>query len=198
MGLSAAAEAFDTHRISEDEFKLSAASLVKNESLVVRFQEMYLPWDKAAPIVLGMAAYGLVLPVEHSDAIPVEQGEAPKPREDESGLSSTPSGRRWRLWSIPFRRVKTLEHTASDSSEEVFVDSESGSQNQPVEPTPISRGGNESPHKQLLRTNLPTTEDIASLNLKEGQNMVNFIFSAGVLGKPNEVCDCSNFNMIII
>ncbi|MCD7467548.1 hypothetical protein HAX54_005048 [Datura stramonium] len=38
----------------------------------------------------------------------------PKTGEDDSGLPSTPSGRRWRLWPIPFRRVKTIEHTSSN------------------------------------------------------------------------------------
>ncbi|KAG5550095.1 hypothetical protein RHGRI_015145 [Rhododendron griersonianum] len=176
MGLNAAAEVFNSHRISEGAFKTSAASIAKNENLVVRFQDRYLSWDKAAPIVLGVAAYGLDLPVDPKDAIPVEQ--------DGSSVTSTPSGRRWRLWPSPFRRVKTVEHTTSNaSSEEVFVDSESGSQNQPFEQAPTTpTGGSESPHKQLVRTNVPTTEQIASLNLQEGQNMVTFSFSTRVLG----------------
>ncbi|KAE9447862.1 hypothetical protein C3L33_20244, partial [Rhododendron williamsianum] len=155
---------------------LHAASIAKNENLVVRFHDRYLSWDKAAPIVLGVAAYGLDLPVDPKDAIPVEQ--------DGSSVTSTPSGRRWRLWPSPFRRVKTVEHTTSNaSSEEVFVDSESGSQNQPFEQAPTTpTGGSESPHKQLVRTNVPTTEQIASLNLQEGQNMVTFSFSTRVLG----------------
>lgn len=186
MGLRAAAETFDKHRISMEDFKLSAASIIKNESLVVRFQDRYLTWDKAAHIVLGVAVYGLDLPIEPSDAIAVEKEETPKLMED-SEITRTPSGRRWRLWPIPFRRVKTLEHTSSNSSgEEVFVDSESGSQNQPAETTSTAGGGfgtgGESPHKQLVRTNVPTTEQIASLNLKDGQNMVSFIFSTRVLG----------------
>ncbi|KAF5953870.1 hypothetical protein HYC85_006726 [Camellia sinensis] len=183
MGLNAAAEVFDAHRISEEAFKLSAASITKNENLVVRFHDRYLPWDKAAHVVLGVAAYGSDLPVEAKDAILVEQDETPKAGDDGSGITSTPSGRRWRLWPNPFRRVKTLEHTTSNaSSEEVFVDSESGSQNFPPVQTPTSSSGGESPHKQLLRTNVPTTEQIASLKLKEGQNMVTFSFSTRVLG----------------
>ncbi|XP_057461250.1 phosphatidate phosphatase PAH1-like isoform X2 [Actinidia eriantha] len=181
MGLNAAAEVFTSHRISDGVFKLSAASIINNENLVVRVQDRYLPWDKAAPVVLGVAAYGLDLSVDPKDAIPVEQDETPKLGDDGCD-TSTPSGHRWRLWPIPFRRVKTLEHTASNSSsEEVFVDSESGSLNQPVEPTPVSTGGSECLHKHI-RTNVPITEQIASLNLKEGQNMVTFSFSTRVWG----------------
>ncbi|KAG5550096.1 hypothetical protein RHGRI_015145 [Rhododendron griersonianum] len=191
MGLNAAAEVFNSHRISEGAFKTSAASIAKNENLVVRFQDRYLSWDKAAPIVLGVAAYGLDLPVDPKDAIPVEQ--------DGSSVTSTPSGRRWRLWPSPFRRVKTVEHTTSNaSSEEVFVDSESGSQNQPFEQAPTTpTGGSESPHKQLVRTNVPTTEQIASLNLQEGQNMVTFSFSTRVLG-TQQVCQPFPFYQVLI
>lgn len=183
MGLSAAAEAFDSQRVSEEDFKLSAASIIKNENLIIRFRDIYLPWDKAAPLVLGMVAFGLELPVDPKDAISVEQDVTSKPNDENSGIATPPSGRKWRLWPIPFRRVKTLEHTSSNSSnDEVFVDSESGSQNPNVEPAPASRGGNESPHKQLIRTNIPTSEQIASLNLNEGQNLITFSFSTRVLG----------------
>ncbi|XP_062002350.1 phosphatidate phosphatase PAH1 [Rosa rugosa] len=168
MGVTAAAEAFDARRVSAEDFKTSATEIIKNENLIIRFKDRYFSWEKAAPVVLGMAAFGLDLPLESKDAIPVEQDDTEKP--------STP-GRKWRLWPIPFRRVKTLEHTSSNSSnEEEFVDSESSLHNSQVEATP------ESPQKQLVRTNVPTTEQIASLNLKEGQNVITFSFSTRVLG----------------
>ncbi|KAF6166465.1 hypothetical protein GIB67_038202 [Kingdonia uniflora] len=183
MGLGPADEAFEAHRISEDEFKTSTSLITKNKNLIVRVKGNYFPWEKAAPLVLGMVVFNLDLLAETTDAIPVEQDDASKPGEGTPGLTSTPSGRRWRLWPIPFRRVKTLQHTASNSStDEVFVDSESGSQIALVESTPTSNAGNESPRKQLVRTNIPTTEQIASLNLKEGQNMITFSFSTRVLG----------------
>ncbi|KAG9142611.1 hypothetical protein Leryth_011695 [Lithospermum erythrorhizon] len=175
MGSSAAADVFDANRVSKEEFNLSASSIIKNENLVVRYRGMYLSWEKAAPIVLGLAAYGVNLPIDVNDSILVEN-EMLKTKEADSGMPLTPSGRRWRLWSIPFRRVKTLEHSSSISSNEEFVDPEIT-----PELTPTKSDG-ESPHKQLVRTNVPTSDQIASLNLKEGQNMVTFIFSTRVLG----------------
>lgn len=181
MGLSAAQDAFNEKRVSLEEFRLSPLSIVKNEDLIVRIQGKYLPWNKAAHIVLGMAAFGVDLPVEPQDAIPVEQ-EKPETKEEDSQLTSTPS-RRWRLWPIPFRRVKTLEHADSYSSnDELFVGSESGSQSQQAATTPTARAASESPRKQIIRTNVPTSDQIASLNLKEGQNMVSFKFCTRVLG----------------
>lgn len=184
MGSVAAREAFEANRISEEEFRKDAKSIINNPNLAVRIQGNYLQWDKAAPIVLGMAAYNMELPVDSTDVIPVEQDKNLKTGEDDSGLPSTPSARRWRLWPIPFRRVKTIEHTSSNSSsEEVFVDSESISLNQSTEQTATPRGGKESPRKQLVRTNVPSTGQIESLKLKEGQNLVTFIFSTRVLGE---------------
>ncbi|KAG8374288.1 hypothetical protein BUALT_Bualt11G0115900 [Buddleja alternifolia] len=182
MGSSAAEDVFNANRISMDEFKLSATSIVKNENLIVRLQGKYLPWNKASHIILGMAAFGLNLPIEPHDIIPVEQETQDIKEGQDSEMPSTPS-RRWRLWPIPFRRVKTLEHSVSNSSnDEVFLDSETVSENQPLVKTPTARVATESPRKQILRTNVPTTDQIASLNLKEGQNMVNFVFSTRVLG----------------
>ncbi|CAN4121653.1 unnamed protein product [Withania somnifera] len=183
MGLVAAREAFEANLISEEEFRNSAKSIINDPNLVFQIQGNYLPWNKAAPIILGMAAYNMELPIDSTDVIPVEQDKKLKIGEDDSGLPSTPS-RRWRLWPIPFRRVKTIEHTSSNSSnEEVFVDSESISLNQPTEQTATPQGGKESPRKQLVRTNVPSTGQIESLKLKEGQNLVTFIFSTRVLGE---------------
>ncbi|KAF3442046.1 hypothetical protein FNV43_RR15962 [Rhamnella rubrinervis] len=184
MGLDTAAEIFDAHRVCAEEFESSASSITKNENLIIRIRETYLPWEKAAPIVLGRAAFSLDLPVDTRDAIPVEQDQTSKPRDEDSALTPSSSGRRWRLWPNPFRRVKTLEHTTSNSSnEEEFVDSESVLQNSQTEVSPASHRSIDSPRKQLVRTNVPTNEQIASLNLKEGQNMITFSFCTRVLGK---------------
>ncbi|KAL3029305.1 hypothetical protein AAZX31_03G156200 [Glycine max] len=180
MGFVAAAEIFEAHQISAEEFRSSASSIIKNENLVLKFRERYLLWEKAAPLVLGMTVFGLDLPIEPKDTIPVGQDDAVKANNDAPGPAS--SGRRWRLWSMPFRRVKTIDHTGSVSSKEVFVDSESDWQTPVVEPSPTS-ARHESPRKQFVRTNVPSNKMIASLNLKDGQNLVNFNFSSRVLGK---------------
>ncbi|KAK6146958.1 hypothetical protein DH2020_017870 [Rehmannia glutinosa] len=99
--------AFNANLISAEEFKLSAASIVKNENLIIRLQGKYLPWGKAAHIILESQLV-VATPTAHSDA--------------------------------------------------------------------------ESPRKQIIRTNIPTTDQIASLNLKEGMNIVKFVFSTRVLG----------------
>ncbi|EOA29859.1 hypothetical protein CARUB_v10012953mg [Capsella rubella] len=182
MGLSAAAEVFDAHRISMEEYVNSATSILESENLVVRIRETYMPWTKAARIVLGKAVFDLDLDIQPDDVISVEENKSPIPKDDETTITPS-SGRRWRLWPIPFRRVKTIEHTGSNSSseEDLFVDSEPGLQNSP-EAQSTTESRHDSPRRQLVRTNVPTNEQIASLNLKDGQNIITFSFSTRVLG----------------
>ncbi|XP_068667891.1 phosphatidate phosphatase PAH1-like isoform X2 [Aristolochia californica] len=184
MGLDSATEAFNAHRVTKEKFMDSGASITKNENLIVRYRDRYLPWDRAASILLGMVAFGLDFPAEPEGAIPVEQDEQPKVEDQyNSELSSTRS-HRWRLWPIPFRRTKTLQHSNSNaSSEDIFLDTESGMESPRSGPTPTNYVAKKLPEKKLLRTNIPTSEEIASLNLKDGQNKIAFSFSTRVLGE---------------
>ncbi|KAL5191805.1 Transketolase, chloroplastic [Glycine soja] len=100
------------------------------------FRERYLLWEKVAPLVLGITVFGLDLPVEPKDTILVGLDDAVKAKNDAPGPAS--SERRWRLWPMPFRRVKKIDHTDSVSSEEVFVDSEYHCQTSVVKPSPTS------------------------------------------------------------
>ena len=52
MGLVAAAEVFEAHRISAEEFRSSALSIIKNENLVLKFRERYLLWEKGLTFLL--------------------------------------------------------------------------------------------------------------------------------------------------
>ena len=49
MGIDAAAEVFDSKRVSKDEFRSAGATIIKNEKLVVRIRGRYFPWTAAAP-----------------------------------------------------------------------------------------------------------------------------------------------------
>ncbi|KAL4285519.1 hypothetical protein GQ457_16G023070 [Hibiscus cannabinus] len=153
MGLEAAATV-------NEEYKNNASSIIENADL----------------IVLGTDGFGSESIVEPQDTIPVEQDEPSNPKADDSTVSST-STRRWKLWPIPFMKGKTNENTDSNSSkDEAFVDTKPDLQNSQASPTL------DSSCKQFIRTNVPTTEQIASLNLKDGQNMVVFNFSTRVFG----------------
>ncbi|KAE8654301.1 Lung seven transmembrane receptor family protein [Hibiscus syriacus] len=115
--------------------------------------------------------------VDPQDTVRVEQVEPSNPKGDGYTVTSTASTRRWKLWPIPFMKGKNIENTDTNSSNgEAFVDTKPDLQN--------SQAGStlDSSRKQFIRTNVPTTEKIASLNLKDGQIMVIFNFSTRVFG----------------
>ncbi|KAI3512080.1 hypothetical protein L1887_19260 [Cichorium endivia] len=49
---------------------VSATSIKENDSLIVKIDDKYFTWDKAAHTVLGMAAYDLQMPIDPNDSIP--------------------------------------------------------------------------------------------------------------------------------
>nr|CAD1834772.1 unnamed protein product [Ananas comosus var. bracteatus] len=175
MGRASAKEVFEAYRISEEEFVSSGPTIIKNTNLIVRVEDKYLPWAKIQHVVLGKAVFGPNFSAELKDAIPVENDETA------DGVSPSVS-RRWKPWPIPFRISRSFQHSDSKSSnEDIFLDSESVLQSPTVEEAQSTKS--QSLRKQFVRTNIPTNEQIASLNLKEGQNMIAFKFSTRVLGK---------------
>jgi len=179
MGRESAEETFQQHIVHEEDFKTSGSTMIKNANLIVKVDNNYFPWSKVSHVILGKAVFGSKFSIEPTDAIPVEHQETPNSRED--SLRMSPSSRRWRLWLNPFRITRSLQRSNSDSSEDIFLDSESVLS--PIDEQTLENNKNQSPRKQFVRTLIPTSEQVASLNLKEGQNLVTFSFSTRVLGK---------------
>jgi phosphatidate phosphatase LPIN len=178
MGRESAEEVFQQHLVGEEDFKSSALSVIKNSTLIVKVDNKYFPWSKVSHVVLGKAVFGPDFSIEPADAIPVEHQETPNSREYSHGMSPS---RRWRLWPIPFRISRSLQRSNSDSSEDIFLDTETVLS--PMDEQTPDMSKNQSPRKQFVRTLIPTSEQVASLNLKEGQNLVTFSFCTRVLGK---------------
>ncbi|KAF8769761.1 hypothetical protein HU200_006371 [Digitaria exilis] len=179
MGRESAEEAFQQHLVSEEDFKSSGSTIIKNTNLIVKVENKYFPWSKVSHVILGKAIFGSKFSIETIDAIPVERQERANSRED--SLRVSPSSRRWRLWLNPFRITRSLQRSNSDSSEDIFLDSETVLS--PIDEQAQENNKSQSPRKQFIRTLIPTSEQVASLNLKEGQNLVTFSFSTRVLGR---------------
>ncbi|KAF3446673.1 hypothetical protein FNV43_RR11853 [Rhamnella rubrinervis] len=111
--------------------------------------------------------------LQHDPAIPAVG--------DSSEASIAPSGN-WRLWSFPFRRSSSGKamQPASNSAEKFDIyDASEGK---------IGRQGDKNMLKskvvkKMVRFLSPTSEQLASLNLKEGRNTVTFTFSTPMLGE---------------
>eukprot|EP01018_Ginkgo_biloba_P020684 Gb_09923 [translate_table: standard] len=184
MGTEAAIQAFDSEKVSREEFSGSGTEILKNERLVVRIRDRYFPWYVAGPIILGMVAFGLEAPVEPAGEIKVERSE----RMGANKYASNPSvssGGVWRIWPFSFRRPKTPERSSSArpaSNGELMVEPGAALQSSSDKALAIKNGYRRRPHKHV-RTNTLTSEQLASLNLKEGQNIITFTFLTSVLGK---------------
>ncbi|KAF2911650.1 probable GPI-anchored adhesin-like protein PGA55 isoform X5 [Oryza sativa Japonica Group] len=91
--------------------------------------------------------------------------------------NAAPGG--WRIWPFSFKRTRSVNtvQPVSESTEEA-------SSSAPVKE--VERENNKPRAKRMerkVRSLTPTSEELASLDLREGRNVVTFTFSTGMLGK---------------
>jgi phosphatidate phosphatase LPIN len=168
MGEDAARRAFDSEKVSLEKFCTMKQSLIRNNKLVVRMDGRYFPWDAAAPIVLGMVSFSEEQVFEPQGMIKVER--------DETSLAP---GGSWRIWPFSFRRTRAIS-TVEPVCESIVETSLS---------TPVKEADRERSKSRTKRMDrkvqslTPTSEELASLNLREGRNVITFTFLTAMLGK---------------
>uniref|UniRef100_A0A0D3HP03 phosphatidate phosphatase n=1 Tax=Oryza barthii TaxID=65489 RepID=A0A0D3HP03_9ORYZ len=167
MGEDAACKAFDAEKVTLEKFRAMKQSLIRNNKLVVRIAGRYFPWDAAAPVILGMVSFQEEQSFEPQGMIKVERVEP----------NAAPGG--WRIWPFSFKRTRSVNtvQPVSESTEEA-------SSSAPVKE--VERENNKPRAKRMerkVRSLTPTSEELASLDLREGRNVVTFTFSTGMLGK---------------
>ncbi|XP_050213034.1 phosphatidate phosphatase PAH2-like isoform X2 [Mercurialis annua] len=179
MGAEAASQAFDAEKLDINKLTSIGPTVVKNDRLIVRIRGYYFPWDAAAPIVLGMVAFGSEMVFEPKGIIPVDQVEKSLVG-DPNAIIAT--GGSWRLWPFSFRGSRSRKATQTTPTETGRSDIENvsdsnvaiGTDKTVVKPKVL---------KKMVRVNTPTSEELASLNLKEGGNVITFTFSTAMLGR---------------
>ncbi|PHU18870.1 Phosphatidate phosphatase PAH1 [Capsicum chinense] len=99
----------------------------------------------------------------------------PEIERDPRSINSSSSS--WRSWSFSFKRSRSMKNSGPSIDEDVNSDTKNISKNTGGDvPRPkIS--------KKKIMLNTPTSEQLATLNLKEGKNIVVFTFSTAMLGK---------------
>ncbi|XP_021898621.1 phosphatidate phosphatase PAH2 [Carica papaya] len=179
MGGDAASQVFDAEKLDIETFTSLGPSIVKDNKLVVRIGGHYFPWDVAAPTILGMVSFRTADIFERKGMISVDQVE--KSPEADQSKAIVSSGGSW-LWPFSFKRSrsrKILQPALSDArsyypentSEHMI---RNATKENPLQPKVI---------KKIIRELTPSSDQLASLNLKEGRNSVNFTFSTAMLGK---------------
>lgn len=187
MGAEAASQAFDAEKLDIVKLTSIGPAVVKNNRLVVRIGGCYFPWDAAAPIVLGMVAFGSENIFEPKGMIPVDRVE--KSLVGDPSKAMVASGGSWRLWPFSFKRSrsrKTMQPPLSgtrNSDAENVSDSNIGVDRDKDVLKPKAT-------KKMARAIIPTSEQLASLNLKEGRNVVTFTFSTAMLGNQQVILNC--------
>ncbi|KAL0748417.1 hypothetical protein Bca101_030419 [Brassica carinata] len=161
MGAEAASQAFNSEKLDMETFASLGPSVLENDKLILKIGGCYFPWEAAAPIILGVVSFGTAQVFEPKGMIAVDQNEKP------GDASSTPEGGSWKLWPFSLRKSKNDTEVSSKDAGEP----EEKQQEKPL-PRPV---------KKMVRALAPTSEQLASLDLKEGMNTVNFTFSTNIV-----------------
>ncbi|KAF0894930.1 hypothetical protein E2562_004930 [Oryza meyeriana var. granulata] len=168
MGEDAACKAFDAEKVTLEKFRAMKQSLIRNNKLVVRIAGRYFPWDAAAPAILGIVSFHDEQSFQPQGMIKVERVEP----------NAAPGGG-WRIWPFSFKRTRSVNtvQPVSESTEETSFST-------PVKE--LERESNKPRAKRMerkVRSLTPTSEELASLDLREGRNVVTFTFSTAMLGR---------------
>jgi phosphatidate phosphatase LPIN len=168
MGEDAACGAFDSEKVSLEKFRTMKQSLIRNNKLVVRIAGCYFPWDAAAPIVLGMISFREEQVFESQGMIKVERVE-----------TSLAPGGSWRIWPFSFRRTRAIS-TVEPVCESIVETSLSS----PAKEADIESSKSRTKRMdRKVRSLTPTSEELASLDLRDGRNVITFTFSTAMLGE---------------
>ncbi|KAH9623201.1 hypothetical protein KSS87_019865 [Heliosperma pusillum] len=172
MGYEAAAVAFDAEKMDTDKFSSLGPEILKNDKLVVRIGGLYFPWDAALPIASAIGSQEEEKMLEPRGMIAVGQEDDRTPEGMQKSTNSQ-SGT-WKIWPFLFKRSnsmqgKRVEYEHCSESPLVKVDGVDAARPKHS--------------KRKIRAKAPTSEQLASLKLKEGKNEVTFTFSTAMLGK---------------
>ena len=84
-------EVFQTHKVSEAQFAEQGPLLISKAGLMCRLGDRVYPWQEAAPVVMGVLAFGgdwqHFLPAEGGLPVAVPSVEAQHPQQDARKVS---------------------------------------------------------------------------------------------------------------
>ncbi|XP_023636858.1 phosphatidate phosphatase PAH2 isoform X3 [Capsella rubella] len=161
MGAEAALQAFNSEKLDMEKFASLGPSILENDKLIVKVGGCYFPWDAAAPIILGVVSFGTAQVFEPKGMIAVDRNLKPG-----DGLAQGSGS--WKLWPFSLRRSRN--------------DTEASSSGDAAEPEEKQEKLSPQPVKKTVRALTPTSEQLASLDLKDGMNSVTFTFSTNIVG----------------
>ncbi|KAI3947691.1 hypothetical protein MKX01_034356 [Papaver californicum] len=179
MGVDAASQAFEAEKMA---FTSLLPSLLKDDRLVVRIGGQYFPWDAGAHIISQIYSPTHEQISEPKCMIAVDQ--VVKSLDDDASTTVGTSGGSWGIWPFTFKK------SASTNSVQSVLDGTKDSQADNVAESINNIAGDKkteeakiSKKRTKAKSIVPTSEQLNTLDLKEGQNAVTFTFSTAMLGK---------------
>ncbi|BBN06508.1 phosphatidate phosphatase LPIN [Marchantia polymorpha subsp. ruderalis] len=165
-----------------------SAEIAADDKLVVVVGGRLYPWTVAAPEVLGILAIGQVrvAPPAEGSITGEEPGVAADGKPAAGTLTATTSGG-WKFGIWPFTRTtKPIEQVSAATllprnSEALMLATDAAISSCLTKEIMLRNGFYRKPRK--VRTNSPSSQQLASLGLKEGSNKITFTFVTRVLGK---------------
>ncbi|KAF5192060.1 Phosphatidate phosphatase pah2 [Thalictrum thalictroides] len=181
MGSDAASQAFDTEKLDLEKCASLGSQFTKNDNLIVRIGGRYFPWEAAESYILEMISLGRDQILEPGGMIAVDLVN--KTIEGESSVANVAPGGSWALWPFGRRRSRTISPVPpaldGTSDADAMNALESSSDATPNKSPQILKED----ARKKVKSIVPTTEQLAALNLKEGRNVITFTFSTAMLGK---------------
>ncbi|KAL8166038.1 hypothetical protein V2J09_007537 [Rumex salicifolius] len=171
MGYEAAAHAFDSEELDLEKLVSLGPDFHKNDKIIVRIGGLYFPWTAALPIISAIGSPRDEEILEPKGMINVEEVEYAVERSPQQVMES--DNGTWRLW--PFKKAKSMNKRNS-----VVLDATRGHRGSAGNSDTSESG---TIKKKFVRAKTPTSEQLSSLNLKEGKNTVTFTFSTSMLGE---------------
>ncbi|KAL0028584.1 hypothetical protein WJX79_003521 [Trebouxia sp. C0005] len=197
-------EVFQTHKVSEAQFAEQGPLLISKAGLMCRLGDRVYPWQEAAPVVMGVLAFGgdwqHFLPAEGGLPVAVPSVEAQHPQQDARKAKVAKSSS-WRVWLGSWRSSSTgagrngkpgsgsldaavaaaaaATHPRSPAAQQLALEAlESGLSPQAasmVSELVASQQGRPPPGRR--RAFVPSPAQLKALPLQYGQNTIDFTFA---------------------
>ncbi|KAK9096907.1 hypothetical protein Sjap_022404 [Stephania japonica] len=182
MGTNAASQVFDAERVDLEKLISLGPSFVNNERLIARIGGHYYPWDAAQPTILGMISceQEQILEPDHVEAVnrKVETQVVDSSKANDSDAKSTSSAG-WKLWSFKSSKSTSPVKPGTDEAAVSEIQRVLESTNDVAEDRTELK--DKVPWKKV-KSIVPTSQQLASLKLNEGKNIITFTFSTAMLG----------------
>ncbi|KAK9166435.1 hypothetical protein Scep_001626 [Stephania cephalantha] len=182
MGTNAASQVFDAERVDLEKLISLGPFFVSNERLIVRIGGHYYPWEAAQPTILGMISCGQeqILEPDHVEAVnrKAETQVVDSSKANDSDAKSTSSAS-WKLWSFKSSKSMSSVKPVTDEAEVSEVKRVLESNNDVAEDRTELK---DKVTRKKVKSIVPTSQQLASLKLNEGKNIITFTFSTAMLG----------------